>query len=318
MSTETAGEKVRRTTSAMKLGFKWFGVSKRLEADIRMEIAELLSADPKLLRLGKALINTSNAYYRRLTKCRSQAMDYWRDNTLPYVEKGVRLLSKAKLTSADSVMKDFRIELQDSAYVLNSNFSEVVQEAKDRLGSAYRMEDYPTNIANQFDMEWTFPNIEPPSYLMDLDPELYRRESERVAAIMEQIPHMAEKMFAGELQQIIVKFTEAMKPSEDGTTKKFRSSTVETNFLEFFKRFKELNPNENSQLLGFVKEAEALMRGVTMDGLRTSDEMRASISSKLLDLGNGIESQLGVAPRRKLTKKSSSDAEKESEVAIGV
>ena len=59
---------------------------------------------------------------------------------------------------------------------LASAYEEVKEDARGRLGRLYDPADYPSAVRGLFGVEWDFPSVEPPAYLMRLSPDLYRQE----------------------------------------------------------------------------------------------------------------------------------------------
>ena len=74
--------------------------------------------------------------------------------------------------------------------------------------------------------------MEPPPYLQQLSPELYRQESERVTARFDEAVRLTEQAFLDELSGLLSHLTERLAGAEDGKPKVFRDSAVE-NLREF-------------------------------------------------------------------------------------
>jgi hypothetical protein len=71
---------------------------------------------------------------------------YWRTETLPVPEPGVRLLPQNKLAGFDARMSVFRQELLESARELSSQYDQIKSEARRRLGSLFNPADYPATL----------------------------------------------------------------------------------------------------------------------------------------------------------------------------
>src|SRR5262249_4261071 len=119
--------------------------------------------------------------------------------------------------------------------------------ARESLARLYNATDYPESLIGLFDVNWEFPSVEPPAYLERLSPELYRKESERVAARFDEAVGLAEEAFLAELDRLVTHLTERLSGQEDGKPKVFRDSAIE-NLTEFFSRFRRLNIRSNEQL----------------------------------------------------------------------
>jgi hypothetical protein len=116
-------------------------------------------------------------------------------------------------------------------------------------------------VRGLFDIAWDYPSVEPPNYLQQLSPELYRQECQRVTARFDEAVRLAEQAFLDELSKLVAHLTERLSGDEDGKPKVFRDSAV-ANLTEFFERFRHLNVGSNEQLDQLVSQAQQTVRGV--------------------------------------------------------
>jgi hypothetical protein len=77
-----------------------------------------------------------------------------------------------------------------------------------------------------FDLEVTYPAIEPPNYLMALHPDVYQAEQARVRERFESAVELAEQAFATELQRLTAHLAERLTGLHDGRPKVFRDSAA--------------------------------------------------------------------------------------------
>jgi hypothetical protein len=105
---------LRTTMAAVRLAFTWLGVRKTLAPEQRTTAARAFHADRELLSASKLILDPKNPAYRNVARVRSEASGYWRAETLPFPEAGLRLLPQAKLPAFDSRMAQYRQELRDS------------------------------------------------------------------------------------------------------------------------------------------------------------------------------------------------------------
>jgi len=97
--------------SAVRLAFTWLGVRKTLAREQRTTAATAFQADRELLSATKLILDTKHPSFRNVARVRSEASGYWRTETLPFPEPGVRLLPQNKLAGFDARMSQFRQEL---------------------------------------------------------------------------------------------------------------------------------------------------------------------------------------------------------------
>ncbi|MEI8319772.1 MAG: hypothetical protein WCH79_17680, partial [Planctomycetia bacterium] len=236
----SAANRLRTTMAAVRLAFTWLGVRKTLAPEQRTTAARAFQADRDLLSATKLILDTKHPSFRNVARVRSEASGYWRTETLPFPEPGVRLLPQNKLTGFEARMSQFRQELLDAARELSSQYEQIKSEARRRLGSLFNPADYPTTLDGLFDLEVSYPPIEPPNYLVALNPGVFEAEQARVRERFESAVELAEQAFATELQRLVTHLAERLTGLQDGQPKVFRDSCV-ANFTEFFDRFRRLN-----------------------------------------------------------------------------
>jgi hypothetical protein len=168
--------------AAVKLSFTWLGVRKTLAPEQRTTAARAFHADRELLSASKLILDTKNPAYRAVAAVRSEASGYWRTVTLPFPEAGIRLLPQSALGMFASTMQTYRERLQETARELSSQYDPIKSEAQRRLGTLFNASDYPTTLDGLFDLEVSYPTIEPPNYLMALHPDVYQAEPRPEAA----------------------------------------------------------------------------------------------------------------------------------------
>ena len=249
-----AAQRLRTTMAAVKLSFTWLGVRKTLAPEQRTIAARAFQADRELLSASKLILDTKNPAYRAVAAVRSEASGYWRTVTLPFPEAGIRLLPQNSLGLFATTMQTYRERLQEAARELASRYDTMKSEAERRLGTLYSASDYPTTLDGLFDMEWSVIPIEPPQYLVALNPEVFQAEQARVRERFESAVELAEQAFATELQRLTAHLAERLTGLHDGQPKVFRDSAVE-NLREFFERFRRLNIRSSPELDALVEQA---------------------------------------------------------------
>lgn len=301
LETTSPAQRLRRLAAAVRVHFAWFGVQKALTVQQKEAMGNAYAADTRLLTAGKKLIDTRHEAFRKLTALRHRIGQFWRSLTLPYTEPGVRLIRQADIEAFVHTMEGFRDELIQAEADLNAVYDEIKADAQGRLGRLYNTGDYPAEIRGLFFVDWEFPAIEPPSYLMRLNPELYRQEQERVAARFEEAVQLAEQAFLGELRNLVSHLTERLTTGPDGQRKVFRDSAI-TNLLGFFSRFRELNVRSNQDLDRLVDQAQQLVQGVTPQDLRDNTDLRSHLVGEMAQVQAALENLIVEQPRRRILR----------------
>lgn len=294
-------QQLQARSLAVRVSFHWLGTKKTLTNSQIAKAAETFDADRNYLSATHKLFDTRHPAFKTVTAVKGDIVAYWRCQTLPYVEDGIRLMLKNQVEEFNARMTEYREQLKQAVQDLDDHFHELRHEAKNRLGQLYNADNYPDSVIGTIDVEWSFPSVEPPDYLMQIQPALYEQEKQRVAARFEEAVALAEAAFLKELQELVENLQERLKPAEDGRKKIFRDSTV-GNFKEFFQKFQQLNVSDNQALDSIVQSAAALLDGVEPAELRNLPTLRGEVTAGLAKIGEQLSALITTAPRRKIIR----------------
>lgn len=300
---DTAGpaQRLRRTAAAVRLHFTWWGVHKTLTSQQKEEVGLAYAADARFLTAGKKILDVRHEAFRRLTSVRGRAVNYWRGLTLPYTEPGVRLIRQSDVEAFVHTLEGFRDELTEAETELNRVYEQMKADARQRLGRLYNPADYPPQVRGLFNVDWDFPAVEPPSYLMRIAPDVYQQEQQRVSARFEEAVQLAEQAFLSEFARLVSHLTERLSGEEGGERRVFRDSAV-GNLVDFFGKFARLNVRSNPDLDALVEEARRLVQGVSPQQLRDSGELRRHVAHEMARVQTQVEGLITEAPRRRLVR----------------
>lgn len=298
----SAVSRVRNNFIACRVKFKWFGTSKSLTSDQKSKAAESFGAEGTAISAAKRLIDTKHESYRCLTSVKSQINRFWRDSSLPYPEAGIRLIRNDAVDEFNSSLVEFKRLLASGVLVLNQHFSELKEAARIRLGSLFNHDDYPSSLADEFEVSWDFPSVDAPDYLRRLSPEIYRHECQRVQSQFSNSVALAEQMFQEQLAELVEHLVERLSTDESGKQKTFRDTTI-TNLDDFFSRFRQLNIGSSEELDQLVGQAQAAIRGVEPQGLRDNDALRQQIATQMSAVQASLDGLMVDRPRRNILRK---------------
>jgi hypothetical protein len=301
-TTPNAAQRLRTTMAAVKLAFTWLGVRKTLAPEQRTTAARAFHADRELLSASKLILDLKHPAYRAVAAVRSEASSYWRTVTLPFPEAGIRLLPQNSLGMFATTMQTYRERLQEAARELAAQYDTMKSEAERRLGTLFNASDYPTTLDGLFDLEVTYPAIEPPAYLVSLHPEVYQQEQARVRERFESAVELAEQAFATELQRLTAHLAERLTGLHDGQPKVFRDSAVE-NLRQFFERFRRLNIRSSPELDMLVEEAQQVITGIEPQQLRDSVRLRQMVARDFEQIQASVGEMLVDRPRRNILRR---------------
>jgi hypothetical protein len=292
---------LRDTTAAVRVSFMWFGVQKALSTEQKNQAAEPFGAEGDFLSARKKLLDTKHAAYKEVTGVRGKVSAYWRSFTVPFPEPGVRLIRRHEIEGFNEQMATLRSQLEAAVVKLDEHYSELKSAAQRRLGDLFDSNDYPGSLNGLFDLAWDYPNVEPPNYLLQLNPAIYEQERSRVAARFEQAVQLAEQAFVSEFAKLIEHLTERLTSDGTGERKIFRDSAI-TNLTEFFERFRQLNVRSNADLDALVERAQQIVNGVEAQSLRDNNSLRQHVATQFSQVQSVIDGMLVDRPRRRIIR----------------
>ena len=295
-----AAQRLRATFAAVRVCFTWFGVRKSLSTEQKAQAAEQFGAEGQFLSAAKKLLDTRDPKFRRVTSVRSRVVAYWKALSLPYPEPGMRLIKQDDVEPFSQQMTRYRDELTEAVAELDDHFDALKSAARERLGSLFDLADYPPSLRGLFEVSWDFPSVEPPEYLLRLNPALYEQEKNRIAARFDEAVKLAEEAFVAEFSGLVSHLVERLSGA-DGQKKVFRDSAI-TNLTGFFDRFKSLNVRSNAELDRLVETAQKTISGVEADSVRSNDALRQTLSTQLSAVQSALDGMLVDQPRRRILR----------------
>jgi len=288
--------------AAARLSFTWLGVRKSLTVEQKNQAADSFGAEGKFLSAGKKLLDTSHPAFKAVTAIKGRCLSYWRAVSLPYPEPGIRLIRQQRINEFDNQMAAFREELREAVDELDRRYTELRSAARRRLGDLFDASDYPVSLIGLFGIEHEYPSVEPPSYLRQLNPELYEQECQRIQARFDEAVQLAEAAFTEELAKLVEHLSERLNGESDGKAKVFRDTAV-TNLTEFFERFRSLNVRSNEQLDDLVQRAQNVLHGVEPQLLRDSSSLRQRLVTQLASVQSSLDGLMVDRPRRNILRR---------------
>jgi hypothetical protein len=307
-SSTTPAERLQATMAAVRVAFTWFGIRKTLTTSQKAQAAETFGAEEDCLAASKKLLDTRAEAYKAVTSIRNRTRAFWWGMSLPYPDPGLRLIRQDQIDRFNDQMTRIRQELAEAVERLDAQLPELKQTARQRLGNLYDPADYPSSLVGMFAVDWDFPSVEPPSYLMQLNPELYEQERRRMVARFEEAVRMAEEAFTAEFQKLVSHLVDRLTGQEDGRPRVFRDSAV-GNLREFFERFRMLNVRSSADLEGLVETAQRALKGASPQGLRDDGSLRTRIASQLAAVQASLDGLLVDQPRRRVLRPTRTEAQ---------
>lgn len=283
--------------AAVSLGFTWWGSTKTLDENQKTTAAREFQAEARRLSASKKLINTKDEKYKELTKIKNKARKFWTDSTLPYPERGIRLIRIDCIESFDDEMQGMAADLDYAVSELNDHLYQMIENARRELGSLFNAADYPDSFTGAFKVGWEYPNVNPPEYLRMVSPDVYEAQATIIRARFAEAAELAEQAFFAQFHELVGHLAERLEPDSDGKRKKFKKATLE-NLNEFLQRFELLNVGCMSELEELIGKAKETLNGVNYDGLTNSADQRETVQTEMSRISGMLDDLVEKSPRR--------------------
>jgi hypothetical protein len=299
-------QQLQSTTIGCRIRHKKLGTRRALTPEQIEKMAEQFDADTSTISGSKRLFDTRNPTYMAVVRIRRLATETWQQMTVPYPDRGVRLLRKNRVPEFEQKMNGYRQALVDAVAALQGEYEVLVKNAEKALGALFNPDDYPDkdDLATAFGLDWDYPSFDPPAFLKNAYPELYAQEQERIRGRFEEAVKLAEEGFTAEFAKLVGHLAEKLTgETEDGKPKIFRDSAVK-NLTEFFEVFRALDTGSNAALAQLVDRAQQMVNGINPDDLRGEKNVlvRKSVAEGMAAIQTQLEGMLVTKPSRKLRK----------------
>jgi hypothetical protein len=281
-----------------KVEFSWLGRRKALTSDEKATAAEAVGMESQSFSGSKLLLHSKQENVKTMTWLKNEIKSYWESVTLPHPETGIRLLKRSDLNDFRENMDAKASMVGEAARAMQANRQSVLDDARQRLGPAYRESDFPVDFSEAFSVSYTFPSVEPPAYLAQLAPDVYERALAATQAKFMEAANLAQQGFVEEFAKRVEEFVNALSgENAEGKPKIIRESHI-GNLVEFFERFRSLKIGNLEELDTLVNRAEQAVDGVQREALRDNTSFRNRIASVMTEIHQGLEPLMVNRPSR--------------------
>src|SRR6188508_1321773 len=118
----TPAQHLRHISAAVRVSFTWLGVRKTLTPEQKSQAAETFDAEGDFLSARKKLLDTKHPAYKEVTVVRGQVIAFWKSQSLPYPDPGVRLIHQDKIEPFNEQMEEFRQDLNEAVAKLDDHY----------------------------------------------------------------------------------------------------------------------------------------------------------------------------------------------------
>lgn len=277
MTTKPETEKpFHETALLVSLNIKTFGAHKH-DKKASKETADNNDAEEDSVKANKSLV--SKTMLEPITKAMSALRTFHYDNSLPWLDEGVRVLPSANYEPYKAEMEKHKDAFDAAVRRFCEQWPEVILDAQKRLGKMFKPDDYPVDIADRFGVKVRFmPLPEAGDWRL---PALADVEQAALAAQRDATMDDAKKTAMRDVWERLATDVKSMAvrlaayKADDGTTKPFRDSLVE-NMRETVALIPRLNFADDPELERIRLLVNAELCGSDAQELREDDAKRAA------------------------------------------
>lgn len=266
--------------------------------------------DPKVCRMSKELFDQRHPAIRALFAAKRAVTDLFHDPcytlTLPD-SRSTRLVCVELLPEFAAQLNERVAAVRPAVQEFLQVLPELLAAQRERLGPLFTETDYllPTDADRLYSISVEYRDIEPPSYLMQVDPNLYRQQEAQLKARLEEVVRQRERELLEGVFEVADRLLSRLRNDPQGP-KAFRRSTVD--------RLYELLEQANADMRrlglgqgetgGVFRRLQSIIAGRTSEELtelvRRDSVVQAAVADELQQIGEALLASSTLAPRRRL------------------
>ena len=209
---------------------------------------------------------------------------YHNQNTLPWADKGQRLLPTKLFMEYKQTMNSYEVQFSQLCSNFFVEYPRLVAEAQQHLGTMYRAEDYPEleDVRMKFGFRKAFDPI-PESGDFRLDVSAQDLEEVKAGYEAKFDERLAEAMRTPweRLHTVLTSMSEKLKDEEGVDSKKRYHDSLVTNAQDLVGLLDKMNITNDPKLEDARKQLELTMLGADIETIKESSHARESMKNKV-------------------------------------
>ena len=209
---------------------------------------------------------------------------YHNQNTLPWADKGQRLLPTKLFMEYKQTMNSYEVQFSQLCSNFFVEYPRLVAEAQQHLGTMYRAEDYPDleDVRMKFGFRKAFDPI-PESGDFRLDVSAQDLEEVKAGYEAKFGERLAEAMRTPweRLHTVLTSMSEKLKDEEGVDSKKRYHDSLVTNAQDLVGLLDKMNITNDPKLEEARKQLELTMLGADIETIKESSHARESMKNKV-------------------------------------
>jgi hypothetical protein len=209
---------------------------------------------------------------------------YHNQNTLPWADKGQRLLPTKLFMEYKQTMNNYEVQFSQLCSNFFVEYPRLVAEAQQHLGTMYRAEDYPNleDVRMKFGFRKAFDPI-PESGDFRLDVSAQDLDDLKNNYEQQYSDRLAEAMRTPweRLHTVLTSMSEKLKDEGGVDSKKRYHDSLVTNAQELVGLLDKMNITNDPKLEEARKQLELTMLGADIETIKESSHARESMKNKV-------------------------------------
>ena len=218
-----------------------------------------------------------------ITKFQARARSEHYRLTLPWNDRGARLLPTISLLDYKKVMNQYQAEFDRLVDAFLVKYSTLVAAAAFQLGTLFDRKEYPdaVQVAGRFRMDLAFvPLPTSGDFRLDVESEVQRELMEQYDRRLEEQLASATKDSWTRLYDALQRLSDRLAVDEKGKRKIFHD-TIVTGAVELCELLTAMNVTQDPQLESARRKLQEVLLGVTPKELREEDGTRVLTKQKV-------------------------------------
>ena len=218
-----------------------------------------------------------------ITKFQARARSEHYRLTLPWNDRGARLLPTISLLDYKQVMNRYQLEFDRLVAAFLDKYATLVAAAAFQLGTLFDRKEYPdvAQVARRFRMDIAFvPLPTSGDFRLDVESEVQRELMEQYDRRLAEQLASATKDSWDRLYEALARLSDRLTVDEDGKKKIFHD-TIVTGAVELCELLTAMNVTQDPQLESARRQLQEVLLGVTPKELRDEDGTRVLTKQKV-------------------------------------
>lgn len=288
-----ASSKVDYSKKAMlvSLNISRWGASKR-DPEVTGKVLNENGAQDGSGQFTKQLIDLQA--FSKINTAVNAAKAYHKQVTLPWDNKGRRVLSSALFMEYRAKMTEFESQFETATREFVNNYAAYVEAAKLKMNNLYKWDDYPTidALPDKFAMNVTVAPVPSGDNLhLEIADEFLKEQQEYIEQQVREKMHVAHK----DIYERLIKTTKHLGRSlEDG--KSFKSATID-NIVEICELIPGLTIEDDNNIKDIAVSVKAAMTKFPREDIignqHVNRKTRKAVEDSIKQIEDGMSAFFG-------------------------